>query len=75
MAMNFRKLAIKRVLPDIFLALLAFIYLRLAVQESKIIENVPDLILFVNEFAKVVVDICIPKIDLLSRSNTRPISK
>lgn len=70
-ALDSQKLAIKRALLDIFLALLASIHLYLAVQEFKIIESILDLVLFVDKFAQVWVDISTPKIGSLSRSNTR----
>lgn len=65
------KLAVKRVLSNISLALLAFVSLCLVVQKPKVMKNVPDLVLFVDKFAKVVVDISIPRIDSSLRSNIR----
>lgn len=57
-----RKLAAKKALLNIFLALLVFVYLYLNVQKSKIIEDIPDLVLFVNKFAKILANIFIPRI-------------
>lgn len=74
-AVDSQKLATKRALPDVSSAPLVSVYLRLAVQKSKAIEGIPDLVLFVNGFVEVVADISILEISFLLRSNIKLASK
>lgn len=70
-AVDSRKLAAKKILPDISIALLASVHLYLAVQICKAIKSVLDFILSMKEFAKVVTDLSTSEIGSLSKSNTR----
>lgn len=68
---DFQKLATKRASPDIFLVALTSVCLSLAAWKLKAIGGILDLILLLDRFSKVVVDISISGIDLLSRSNIK----
>lgn len=74
-AVDSQKLLARKILLDVFLALLASVCLCLAVQILKAIKSILDFISFINEFAEVVADLSIPEIVLLSKLNTRLVSK
>lgn len=72
---TFQKSATKKILLNVSLLLLAFVYLYLTVQKFKITKNILNLVLFIDRFAQMLINVFILKIYLLLRFKKKPTSK